>query len=128
MHRNLWIRLAKIRGQVGGGQLAVGGRDPPMAGLAGATVAALNTYQRNFLKNKKIIYQTSQIVQKCQLHKQRGKRMKSKQATVVIKGQEWIVIDTTETKDGKVFCTLMSPDGHTALHAWVDINQIVGII
>ena len=44
MHRNLWIRLAKIRGQVGGGQLAVGGRDPPVAGSEGATVAALNTY------------------------------------------------------------------------------------
>jgi hypothetical protein len=37
---------------------------PPLAGLAGATVAALNTYKKNFLKN----YQTYQIVQKCQLH------------------------------------------------------------
>ena len=37
---------------------------PPVAGLAGATVAALNTYKKNFLKN----YQTYQIVQKCQLH------------------------------------------------------------
>ena len=54
--------------------------------------------------------------------------MKTKQATVVLKGQEWIVIDTADTKDGKIFCTLMSPDGSTALHAWVDINQIVGII
>ena len=54
--------------------------------------------------------------------------MKSKLATVILKGQEWIVIDTSETKDGKIFCTLMSPDGQTALHAWVDINQIVGII
>jgi hypothetical protein len=51
MHRNLWIKLAKIWGQVGGGQLAVGGRDPPpVAGLAGAAVAALNTYKKNFLK------------------------------------------------------------------------------
>jgi len=50
MHRNLWIKLAKIWGQVGGGQLAVRGRDPPLAGLAGATVAALNTYKKNFLK------------------------------------------------------------------------------
>jgi hypothetical protein len=24
---------------------------PPLAGLAGATVAALNTYKKNFLKN-----------------------------------------------------------------------------
>jgi hypothetical protein len=42
--------LAKIWGQVGGGQLAVGGRDPPVAGLAGATVAALNTYKKKFFK------------------------------------------------------------------------------
>ena len=54
--------------------------------------------------------------------------MKSKLATVVLKGQEWIVIDTDGEKDGKVFCTLMSPDGITVLHAWVEINQIVGII
>jgi len=54
--------------------------------------------------------------------------MKTKQATVILKGQEWIVIDTADTKDGKIFCTLMSPDGSTALHTWVDINQIVGII
>lgn len=54
--------------------------------------------------------------------------MKSKLATVVLKGQEWIVIDTAEEKDEKVFCTLMSPDGTTVLHAWVDINEIVGII
>jgi hypothetical protein len=54
--------------------------------------------------------------------------MKSKLATVVLKGQEWIVIDTDGEKDGKVFCTLMSPDGSTVLHVWVDINKIVGII
>jgi hypothetical protein len=54
--------------------------------------------------------------------------MKSKLATVVLKRQEWIVIDTDGEKDGKVFCTLMSPDGHTVLHAWVDINKIEGII
>jgi hypothetical protein len=54
--------------------------------------------------------------------------MKSKLATVVLKGQEWIVIDTDGEKDGKLFCTLMSPDGSTVLHAWVDINQIVGVI
>ena len=54
--------------------------------------------------------------------------MKSKQATVVIKGQEWIVLDTDETQDKKIFCKLMSLDGTTVLHAWVDINQIVGII
>jgi hypothetical protein len=54
--------------------------------------------------------------------------MKSKLATVVLKGQEWIVIDAADEKDGKVFCTLMSPDGSTVLHAWVNINDIVGII
>ena len=54
--------------------------------------------------------------------------MKTKQATVIIDGQEWIVLDTDETKDRKVFCTLMSPDGHTTWHTWVDINQIVGVI
>jgi hypothetical protein len=33
-----------------------GGRavTPPVAALAGATVAALNTYKKNFLKNKKL--------------------------------------------------------------------------
>jgi len=55
MHRNLWIKLAKIWGQVGGGQLAVGGRDPPLAGLAGATVAALNTYKKKFKKNIELV-------------------------------------------------------------------------
>jgi len=101
---------------------------PPVAGLAGATVAALNTYKKNFLKNKKRTYQTSQIVQKCQLHKQRSNRMKSKLATVIINGHEWIVIDTDEEKDGKVFCTLMGQDGLVIWHSWVNINDIVGII
>ena len=54
--------------------------------------------------------------------------MKSKLTTVVLKGQEWIVLDTEGEKDGKLFCKLMSLDGTTVLHAWVDINQIVGII
>jgi hypothetical protein len=54
--------------------------------------------------------------------------MKTKQATVVIGDQEWIVLDTDEVKDRKVFCTLMSLDGHTTWHAWVDINKIVGVI
>ena len=97
---------------------------PPLAALAGATVAALNTYKKNFLKKQ----QLSQIVQKCQLHKQRSKRMKSKLATVVLKGQEWIVLDTDETQDKKIFCKLMSLDGTIVWHAWVDINLIVGII
>jgi hypothetical protein len=54
--------------------------------------------------------------------------MKTKQAAVVINGQEWIVIDTDEQRDRKVFCTLMSPDGQLIWHTWVDINLIVGII
>ena len=54
--------------------------------------------------------------------------MHTKQATVIIKGQEWIVLDTDEAQDKKVFCKLMSLDGTTVWHAWVDINQIVGII
>jgi len=54
--------------------------------------------------------------------------MKSKLATVVLKGQEWVVLDTDGEKDGKLFCKLMSVDGTTVLHAWVDINLIVGII
>jgi hypothetical protein len=54
--------------------------------------------------------------------------MKSKQATVVLKDQEWIVLDTDEAQDKKVFCKLMSLDGTIVWHAWVDINLIVGII
>jgi hypothetical protein len=54
--------------------------------------------------------------------------MKSKQATVILKGQEWIVLDTNEAQDKKVFCKLMSLDGTIVWHTWVDINQIVGII
>jgi len=54
--------------------------------------------------------------------------MKSKLATVVLKGQEWIVLDTDEAQDKKIFCKLMSLDGTIVWHAWVDINLIVGII
>ena len=54
--------------------------------------------------------------------------MKSKLATVIINGHEWIVLDTDGEKDGKVFCTLMGQDGLAIWHAWVNINDIVGII
>jgi hypothetical protein len=54
--------------------------------------------------------------------------MKSKLATVVLKDQEWIVLDTDEAQDKKVFCKLMSLDGTIVWHAWVDINLIVGVI
>ena len=57
-----------------------------------------------------------------------AKPMKTKQATVVINDQEWIVLDTDESKDKKIFCKLMSLDGTIVWHTWVDINQIVGII
>ncbi len=67
-------------------------------------------------------------MQKCQLHKQREKPMQTKQATVTIDDQEWIVLDTDETKDKKVFCALGKPDSTIVWHTWVDINQIVGVI
>jgi hypothetical protein len=54
--------------------------------------------------------------------------MKTKQATVTIDDQEWIVLDTDETKDSKVFCALGKPDSTIVWHTWVDINQIVGVI
>ncbi len=54
--------------------------------------------------------------------------MKSKLATVIINGHEWIVLDTDEVKDGKMFCTLTNPNSTIVWHTWVDINQIVGII
>ena len=54
--------------------------------------------------------------------------MQTKQATVTIDDQEWIVLDTDEPKDNKVFCTLTKPDSAIIWHTWVDINKIVGII
>jgi len=53
MHRNLWIKLAKIWGQVGGGQLAVGGRDPPRGRFGGGDCGGTKHLQKKFLKNKK---------------------------------------------------------------------------
>ena len=50
MHRNLWIRLAKIWGQVGGGQLAVGGRDPPLGRLGGGDSGGTKHLQKKFFK------------------------------------------------------------------------------
>jgi hypothetical protein len=50
MHRNLWIKLAKIWGQVGGGQLAVGGRDPPRGGLGGGDCGGTKHLQKKFFK------------------------------------------------------------------------------
>jgi len=50
MHRNLWIRLAKIWGQVGGGRLAVGGRDPPHGRLGGGDCGGTKHLQKKFFK------------------------------------------------------------------------------
>ena len=54
MHRNLWIEVDKSllitqRRWLGGWRSVA--ETPPMAAAAGATVAALNTYKKNFLKN-----------------------------------------------------------------------------
>jgi hypothetical protein len=54
--------------------------------------------------------------------------MQTKQATVTIDGSEWIILDTDEQKENKVFCTLGKPDGTIVWHSWVDINKIVGVI
>ena len=58
----------------------------------------------------------------------RAKPMQTKQATVTIDDQEWIVLDTDEPKENKVFCALGKPDSTIIWHTWVDINQIVGVI
>jgi hypothetical protein len=50
MHRNLWIKLAKIWGQVGGGQLAVGGRDPPLGRFGGGDCGGTKHLQKKFFK------------------------------------------------------------------------------
>jgi len=49
MHRNLWIKLAKIWGQVGGGQLAVGGR-APRGRLGGGDCGGTKHLQKKFFK------------------------------------------------------------------------------
>jgi hypothetical protein len=102
---------------------------PPVAGRGGGDCGGTKHLQKKFFKKSFALVDikrknTSQF----NLHKQRGNRMKTKQATVVIKGQEWIVLDTDEAKEAKVFCKLMSLDGTIVWHTWVDINQIVGII
>ena len=50
MHRNLWIRLAKIWGQVGGGRLAVGGRDPPLGRFGGGDCGGTKHLQKKIFK------------------------------------------------------------------------------
>ena len=54
--------------------------------------------------------------------------MQKKQATVTIDDQEWIILDTDEVKDKKIFCVLGKAESPIVWHTWVDINQIVGII
>ena len=53
MHKNLWIKLAKIWGQVGGGRLAVGGRDPPHGRLGGGDCGGTKHLQKKFFKKIK---------------------------------------------------------------------------
>jgi hypothetical protein len=50
MHKNLWIRLAKIWGQVGGVQLAVGGHDPPRGRFGGGDCGGTKHLQKKFFK------------------------------------------------------------------------------
>jgi hypothetical protein len=54
--------------------------------------------------------------------------MQTKLATVTIDDQEWIVLDTDEAKDNKVFCALGKLDSTIVWHTWVEVNKIVGII
>ena len=54
--------------------------------------------------------------------------MKTKQATVELDGDEWIVLDTGDRLDGKVFCALTKHEQPIVLHAWVDEDLIKGII
>ena len=50
MHRNLWIEVDKVLWTSLPWPPAGLARDPPMAAKAGAAVAVLNTYKKNFLK------------------------------------------------------------------------------
>ena len=51
MHRNLWIEVDKVLWtSLLWLPADLGARPPPVAGLAGAAVAVLNTYKKNFLK------------------------------------------------------------------------------
>jgi hypothetical protein len=52
--------LAKIWGQVGGGQLAVGGRDPPLGRLGGGDSGGTKHLQKKFFK-KNIELVTKQV-------------------------------------------------------------------
>jgi hypothetical protein len=53
--------------------------------------------------------------------------MKTKQATVELDGETWVVLDTGDRLDGKVFCALTKHDQTIVLHAWVDEQLIRGI-
>lgn len=52
IHRNLWIEVDKMLWtSLPWPPADLGARLPPGCRLAGATVAVLNTYKKNFLKN-----------------------------------------------------------------------------
>jgi hypothetical protein len=53
MHRNLWIRLAKICGQPVGGRLPPAGRDPPLGQLGGGDSGGTKHLQKKFFKKIK---------------------------------------------------------------------------
>jgi hypothetical protein len=62
MHRNLWIKLAKIWGQVGGGQLAVGGRDPPHGRFGGGDCGGLQYIKAiRLLGDKWLIHKNNEV-------------------------------------------------------------------
>ena len=129
MHRNLWIRLAKICGQGRWWPAGAWWPRPPRGRFGGGDCGGTKHLQKKFFKKSfDLVDIKRKNTSQSNLHRQRSNRMKTKQAIVVINDQEWIVLDTDEARDKKVFCKLMSLDGTTVWHAWVDINQIVGII
>ena len=102
---------------------------PPHGRIGGGDSGGTKHLQKKFFKKSfDLVDIKRKKHRQSLLHKQRSKRMKSKQATVVINDQEWIVLDTDESRDKKIFCKLMSLDGTIVWHAWVDINLIVGVI
>jgi len=54
--------------------------------------------------------------------------MKTKQATVELDGETWIVLDAGDRLDGKVFCALTKHEQPIVLHTWVEEKLIEGII
>jgi hypothetical protein len=98
---------------------------PPLGRLGGGDCGGTKQLQKKFFKK----VTTKSNCAKMSTSSTHSKlTMKTKQATVTIDDQEWIVLDTDEPKDNKVFCTLTKPDSTIIWHTWVSINDIVGII